>query len=122
MASFAGVTTEYVEVSKGLRQGCPLSPILHLLYVSELERATVKSSLGFSLKFGTTGIDKNRKVLGLAYVDDIVLMAETPRKMQALLNVCAAEIEKLGLCYNAKKTTAVQLAGVAHGSDTLTLS
>uniref|UniRef100_L7LU83 Putative tick transposon n=1 Tax=Rhipicephalus pulchellus TaxID=72859 RepID=L7LU83_RHIPC len=106
-ASFAGVTTESVEVCKGLRQGCPLSPILYLLYVSELERAIERSSLGFSLKFSTTGIDENRKIPGLAFADDIVLMTENPRDMQALLNICAAEIEKLGLRYNAKKTTVV---------------
>ncbi|XP_037521552.1 uncharacterized protein LOC119398809 [Rhipicephalus sanguineus] len=114
-AAFAGVTTESVEVSKGLRLGCPLSPILYLLYVSELERAIVKSSRGFSLKFSTTGIDENRKIPGLAFADDIVLMAENPRYMQVLLNICAAEIEKLGLRYNAKKTTVVQLVGVAPG-------
>ncbi|KAH6933478.1 hypothetical protein HPB50_015426 [Hyalomma asiaticum] len=90
--------------------------------MSEVERAIVKSSLGFSLKFGTTGIDKNRKVPGLAYADDIVQMAETPRDMQALLNICAAEIEKQGLRYNAKKTTVIQLACVALGNETLTLS
>ncbi|KAH6940600.1 hypothetical protein HPB50_003000 [Hyalomma asiaticum] len=75
-----------------------------------------------NLKYGTTGIDKNRKGPGLAYADDIILMAGTPRDMQALLNICATEIEKLGLRYISKKTTVLQLADVALGNETLTLS
>lgn len=49
-------------------------------------------------------------------------MTENHRDMQALLNICAAEVEKLGLRYNAKKTTVVQLVGVTLGNETLTLS
>lgn len=42
--------------------------------------------------------------------------------MQALLNICAAEVKKLGFRYNAKKTNVVQLVGVTLCNETLTLS
>ncbi|KAL3185445.1 hypothetical protein MRX96_005468 [Rhipicephalus microplus] len=76
IAHFANVKGEPVSVCKVLRQGCPLSPIIYLLYVSGMERALLQSSLGFRLKYSTSGINENRRWPGLAFADDVVLMAE----------------------------------------------
>ncbi|KAH6927912.1 hypothetical protein HPB50_009845 [Hyalomma asiaticum] len=53
-------------------EGGPLSP-----YVSSLERRLISSSLGFRLRRTTSGIDENRRLPGLTFADDIVLMAES---------------------------------------------
>ncbi|KAH7954089.1 hypothetical protein HPB49_015473 [Dermacentor silvarum] len=84
---------------------------MYLLYVSGVERALLQSGLGFGLRYTTSGIDDNRRIPGLAYADDLLLMAESPRDMQSLLDICANEMKKLGLRFNAQKTTVVQLAG-----------
>lgn len=85
IAHFANVKSRPVGVCRGLRQGCPLSPILYLLYVSGMERALLESSLGFRLKYSTSGIDENRRLPGLAFADDVVLMAESKAELQALM-------------------------------------
>ncbi|KAH7967319.1 hypothetical protein HPB49_023949 [Dermacentor silvarum] len=82
---------------------------MYLLYVSGVERALLQSGLGFRLRYAS-GIDDNRRIPGLACADDLLLMAEIPRDMQSLLVICANEMKKLGLRFNAQKTTVVQLA------------
>ncbi|KAH7935858.1 hypothetical protein HPB52_014408 [Rhipicephalus sanguineus] len=76
-----------------------------------MERALLESSLGFRLKYSTSGIDENRRLPGLAFADDVVLMAESKAELQALLDICATEMTSLGLRFNAKKTKVVPFAG-----------
>ncbi|XP_075749200.1 uncharacterized protein LOC142814366 [Rhipicephalus microplus] len=111
VAHFGDVQSDPIVVVKGLRQGCPLSPLLYILYVSSLERRLLSSSLGFRLHHTTSGIDERRRLPGLTFADDIVLMAESTEEMQALLDICQDEITRLGLCFNVKKTALLRLVG-----------
>lgn len=110
-ARFGDIQTKSVEVHKGLRQGCPLSPLLYLLYASGLERRLLQSGIGFGLKYSTSGLDETCRLPGPAFADDLVLMAEHPEELQALLDICAAEVADLGLRFNTRKSSVVQLAG-----------
>lgn len=110
-ARFGDIETKSVEVHKGLRQGCPLSPILYLLYASGLERRLLQSGIGFGLKYSTSGLDETCRLPGLVFADDLVLTAEHPEDLQALLDICAAEVADLGLRFNTRKSSVVQLAG-----------
>ncbi|KAL3207429.1 hypothetical protein MRX96_039700, partial [Rhipicephalus microplus] len=69
------------------------------------------SRLRFRLKYSTSGIDENRRLPGLTFADDVVLIVETKVDPQALLDTCAAEMTELGLRFNAKKTKVVPFAG-----------
>nr|XP_037288665.1 uncharacterized protein LOC119181514 [Rhipicephalus microplus] len=69
------------------------------------------SGLRFRLKYSTSGIDENRRLPGLTFADDVVLIVETKVDLQALLDTCAAEMTELGLRFNAKKTKVVPFAG-----------
>ena len=78
--------------SKGVRQGCSLSPLLFslaLAFSSEVfEKAT--ESLGFKVWY--------------AYADDIVLLAENPKEAEVACREMEAAAALLGLNINYKKT------------------
>ena len=71
-------TTDWFDVKVGLRQGCILSPILFNLYINDL---------ALYLKSLNTGINVGQeKVCILLYADDIVLLADSAKDLQTLLN------------------------------------
>lgn len=83
-----GHKTEPIPVSRGLRQGYPLSPFLFMLYVTPLERALERSGRGFNISYPTRRGEEIQRIPGLMYADDVVLMADTQTELQYLLDVC----------------------------------
>ena len=71
----SGTTSEF-KIKKRVRQGCVLSPNLFILYTEKIFRE-VKDMKGVYIG----GMNINN----LRYADDIVLLAEGPTFMQALL-------------------------------------
>ena len=71
-----GVMTRPVFLRRGLRQGCSLSPLLFALYISDLGRDVSTSPLGYTIGDLT--------VSGLSFADDIVLISDSPEKLQLL--------------------------------------
>ncbi|KAG0437243.1 hypothetical protein HPB47_017538, partial [Ixodes persulcatus] len=110
-----------VEVKRGLKQGCPLSPLLYTLYASELEQHLLKSGLGFSLTRVEEGCETHWTLPGLAYADDLVLMAGVMETLQKLVDVCEEEVALLGLKFNVLKSAVVQFSGNYTGSKVLRL-
>ena len=75
-----GLTTEWFDVKTGLRQGCPLSPLLFNCFVNDLAEKIKAIGKGIS-------IDNGEKVCILLYADDVILLAESEDDLQAMLNV-----------------------------------
>ena len=73
-----GFDTSWFDVKCGLKQGCPLSPILFNLYINDL--VTMLKGLDVGVNIG------DEKVCILLYADDIVLIAESADDLQTLLN------------------------------------
>lgn len=48
---FNGVTTKPLAVCRGLKQGCPLSPLLYMIYVSGMNGRVLQSGLGFKFQY-----------------------------------------------------------------------
>ena len=70
--------TDWFEVQCGLRQGCILSPLLFNLFVNDL---------AVYLKSLNVGVDiDDEKICILLYADDIVLLADSDKNLQTLLN------------------------------------
>ncbi|KAH6925290.1 hypothetical protein HPB50_003358 [Hyalomma asiaticum] len=56
-----------------------------------------------------------------AWLNDLVLMAESHQELQSLLDICQTEIVSLGLRFNIKKSAVVRLAGGSTDAAALTL-
>ena len=95
-----GGRTSSIPVHAGVKQGCPLSPIvfnlcLELILRSVKERARTQRA----------GVCKfqNRTVSCLAYADDLVFMARTPKTLQLLLDTAADSDSVLGFEFRPDK-------------------
>ena len=87
----------YIGFTKGVRQGCPLSPILFNIYVNEIfDLVDENNDSGFYLG--------NTKVNALMYADDLILLSETREGLQNLINKINDFCNKRKLTINAKKT------------------
>lgn len=90
-----GTTTFVTEM--GLKQGCPLSPLLFALYISDIDKT-------FRLQqCGGTVIGKV-KIYLLSYADDIVLIAESAAELKEMLRVLKRYTERKDMSVNTAKS------------------
>ncbi|XP_077543554.1 uncharacterized protein LOC144155776 [Haemaphysalis longicornis] len=99
-----GHITGPIPNEKGLRQGCPLSPLLFMLYIAGLERHLQVSGVGFDVSFQRGGEEVRRRIPGVIYADDSVVLADSAEGLQTLLDICGQEAATLGLRFNQKKS------------------
>ena len=79
----------------GVKQGCPLSPILYNIVLEGLLKHLGSCDAGYTKAGG--------KVNSLAYADDICLVAADKVETEGLLNRCMEFVEWAGLKFNAAK-------------------
>ncbi|EEC17548.1 reverse transcriptase, putative, partial [Ixodes scapularis] len=96
--------TDPIKSTRGLRQGCPLSPLLFILYIARLETALEDSRLGFKMCYGEEGRQVAQRIPALIYVDDVVLMAGFLEELQKSLDTRREEGTTLGLTFNLRKS------------------
>jgi Reverse transcriptase (RNA-dependent DNA polymerase) len=98
-----GQFTESFMIKRGVRQGCPLSPILFTIFINDIFS---KINSGLSTEDGATAKESS-KIPGLLFADDTVLVAETIRKMQAALRIVNKWSKLWGMSFNLKKCGAM---------------
>ena len=91
-------TTDWLQIGKGVRQGCILSPYLFNLYAKYTMRNAGLEEAQAGIKIA------RRNINNLRYADDITLMAESEEELKSLLMKVKEESAKVGLKLNIQKT------------------
>ena len=90
-------TTDWLQIGKGVRQGCILSPCLFNLYAEYIMRNDgLEAQAGIKIA--------RRNINNLRYVNDTPLKAESEVELKSLLMKVKEESEKVGLKLNIQKT------------------
>ncbi|XP_025271364.1 golgin subfamily A member 6-like protein 22 [Camponotus floridanus] len=86
-----------MELKKGVRQGCLLSPTLFNVSLADLEEEMKKVQEG--------GVVLGRKkIYSLSYADDVALMSTTPEGLKEMIERLGKYLEKKGLELNTEKS------------------
>ena len=92
---------EWVKISKGVRQGCILSPCLFILYAEYIMRNARLDEAQAGIKIA------RRYFNNLRYTDDTMLMEESKEEPKSLLMKGKEQSEKAGLKLNIQKTNII---------------
>ncbi|XP_026678517.1 HEAT repeat-containing protein 5B [Diaphorina citri] len=96
-----GEHTKEVKITRGLLEGDPLSALLFILYITDME--------DFLRERGIRGVSVNNSqdLLLLMYADDLVLLADSRVQLQNILNLLEIYCDEKGLTVNVKKSNVV---------------
>ena len=97
--------SDEVKIKRGVRQGCVLSPCLFNLYTEKIFRQ-IEDCKGVTIG----GLNINN----LRYADDIVLLADTMKDLQAILNKVNDNGKVYSMKINAHKTKLMVIGRVAN--------
>ena len=94
---YCGDLSDFFDVSLGVKQGEPLSPLLFILFINDVQDNINVNNL--------SEYDINQLcIFLLLFADDIVLFTTNPRSLQLQLNSLYEFSQKWGLKINTKKT------------------
>lgn len=84
--------------TKGVRHGCPLSPLLFLFYLADVDEYLRKKQAG-GVTLG------NRRVYTLEYADDLAVLAQSKEEMKEVLRVLEKYLDRKRIILNPEKST-----------------
>ena len=97
-----GISMVQVPITRGVFQGCPLSPVLFNLYISDIcQSVRAPDSVG---DVSVVGGDGTPTWPGILYADDLVLWGESVEGLQCLISDFCAYAARKGLVVNAAKS------------------
>lgn len=106
--------SEDIEIRRGVRQGCVLSPALFNLYSEEIIQEALTEEMA--------GIKVNgRPINNLRFADDTVLIAECLEDLQRMIDQVVKSSEENGLTLNEKKTKLMVISKIQQHPGNLTI-
>ena len=102
-------TADWVQLGKGVHQGCILSPCLFNLYAEYIMKNAGLEETQARIKIARININN------LRYADDTTLMAESEEKLKSFLMKVKEESEKAGLKFNIQKVRSWDPVPSLHG-------
>ncbi|KAK3565371.1 hypothetical protein QTP86_007107 [Hemibagrus guttatus] len=100
LVRIASCKPDLFPVHVGLRQGCPLSPVLFIVFMDRISR---RSQGLEGVRFG------DHRISSLIFADDVVLLAPSSLDLQHALGRFAAECEAAGMRVSTSKSEAMVL-------------
>ncbi|KAK3533936.1 hypothetical protein QTP70_034935, partial [Hemibagrus guttatus] len=100
LVCIASCKSDLFPVHVGPRQGCPLSPVLFIVFMDRISRRS-QGLEGF--RFG------DHRISSLIFADDVVLLASSGLDLQHALGRFAAECEAAGMRVSTSKSEAMVL-------------
>ena len=93
-----GQQTEYIRAHQGVRQGCPMSPVLFSIFIEQMVRRQA-GPRGFKLDA--------QLMFVLLHADDAVLVAESAEDLQNLINIVDEYCRDWRMLLNLDKSKAM---------------
>ncbi|KAK3527908.1 hypothetical protein QTP86_011240 [Hemibagrus guttatus] len=100
LVRIASCKSDLFPVHVGLRQGCPLSPVLFIVFMDRISRRSQRLE---GVRFG------DHRISSLIFADDVVLLAPSSLDLQHALGCFAAECEVAGMRVSTSKLEAMVL-------------
>lgn len=91
-------TWKWYHPQRGVKQGCPASPVLFALALASVSRALNKTT---------------NTMNHLVYAEDMVLFADTPEQLTERITLARSEMQKIGLSLNLEKSRCIDYSGTA---------
>ena len=106
------IMTAWCNSESGVRQGCPLSPLLFNIYVRELGMKLAQCKQGFKyLMVNKDGVIEEKSQAGFLYADDVCIMASNEQHLQTIFDNISGCIKEYGMKINGKKSKVVCING-----------
>ena len=102
-------TIDWLQIGKGIRQGCILSPCLFNLYAECIMRNARLDEAQAGIKIA------GRNINNLRYADDTTLMAESEEELKSLLKVKEESEKSLAKNSTFRKRRSWHLVPSLHG-------
>jgi len=105
LIKFNNKLSKMVEINKGVRQGCPLSPTQFNIYLEEIITKWQNQDLT------RIKLSKIRQLSTLLFADDKVIIADTEDNLQKAAYTLNQIISEYGLTISIQKTTSMPFKG-----------